>query len=425
MHPPNETAAPPPGSHSRDLHWMERALELARMGTALASPNPRVGCVLVSPDGRCVGEGWHSYDQRDHAEIVALRAAGEQARGATAYVTLEPCSHTGRTGPCALALQHAGVARVVVATEDPNPRVAGNGLRMLREAGIAVDCGTGLHAARRLNEGFARWIQTGMPFVTQKVALSLDGRIAPQPGLLGQGPFWITSEESRFTVQQMRHAADAVLTGIGTILADDPLLTDRSGAPRRRNLLRVILDSTLRLPLAAQLVQSADGDVVVCTVSQDEERVALLRGLGVEVQQFSPGVHGRLPLASVLEWLGQRQILDVMTECGSHLNGALLSEGLVDRCTCFVAPVILGAHALPAWGTRDAAGATAAGHLSGMLSPSARPDAGPNMIPEAPSNVHPNAAESIQLPQARWSASGPDACCSALLCDPWPAEPVD
>ena len=415
MHPhsPNNSA-PLSDSRSNDARWMERALELARMGTALASPNPRVGCVLVSSDGSCVGEGWHIYDQRDHAEIVALRAAGEQARGATAYVTLEPCSHTGRTGPCALALRQAGVARVVVATEDPNPRVAGSGLRMLRESGIAVECGIGLHPARRLNEAFARWIQTGMPFVTQKVALSLDGRIAPQPRPLGQGPFWITSEESRFAVQQMRHAADAVLTGIGTILADDPLLTDRSGAPRRRNLLRVILDSTLRLPLAAQVVQSAVADVLVCTVSKDEERVALLRGLGIEVQQFSPNAHGRLPLASVLEWLGQRQILDIMTECGSELNGALLAEGLVDRSTCFVAPVILGTHALPAWGTGSAA---AAGHLTGMLSPYAPA--------EASSKTRPDQAESIRLPQARWSTSGPDACCSALLRDPWPAEPVD
>ena len=382
----NRTAAEAQ-SREADLRWMSRAQELAGRGVCLASPNPAVGCVLVA-NNASVGEGWHEYDSRDHAEIVALRAAGPSARGATAYVTLEPCSHTGRTGPCALALREAGVRRVVVATVDPNPLVAGKGIAMLREAGIAVDCGVGEREARQWNESFARWIQTRLPFVTQKVAMTLDGRIAPRRSANSEQrqPFWITSENSRREVQRMRHASDALLTSIGTILADDPQLTDRSGLPRRRRLLRVVLDSQLRLPLTSRLVQSADEDLLVCTVSRDASRCTALSDRGVEVQRFEGDEAGRLPLDAVLAMLGEREILSVMAECGAELNTALLVGGHVDRCVCFVAPKILGADAVPAW-----------------------------------NGVTFQDSGALALTNAEWSACGPDIRCSALLRDPWPS----
>ena len=205
-------------------------------------------------DGVKVGEGFHIYDQRDHAEIVALRQAGEQARGATLYVNLEPCCTTGRTGPCTKAIIAAGVTRVYAAMEDPNPAVAGRGFDELRRAGIEVHAGIYEKFARETNEDFAKWIRTGLPFVTLKTALTLDGQISSRPGSTTA----ITSKASREAVQRARHAADALLTGIGTVLADDPRLTDRTGEPRRRRLLRVVLDSRLRLPLKSKLVKSAD-----------------------------------------------------------------------------------------------------------------------------------------------------------------------
>lgn len=373
----------PPGD-DKACRWIRRALELARRGVGLASPNPVVGAVLVSKDEALVGEGWHEYAQRDHAEIVALRQAGSHARGATAYVTLEPCSHTGRTGPCAKALIDAGVARVVVAAEDPNPQVAGGGIGMLRAAGIAVECGVLRTEAQRINEAFARWIQDRLPFVTLKVAMTLDGRIAPAPDpprSAPKGPHWITSEVARAEVQRMRHAADALMTGIGTILADDPLLTDRSGLPRRRRLLRVILDSALRLPLTSKVVRTTEEDVLVCTLSQDEKRLQQLRECGVRIEQFVPAPDGKLPLDAVLQRLGAETILSVMVESGTGLNTALLTGGLVDRLECFVAPQILGDDARPAW----------------------------NAI-----------AAPISLPNPNWSACGPDLRLSSLLRNPWP-----
>jgi diaminohydroxyphosphoribosylaminopyrimidine deaminase/5-amino-6-(5-phosphoribosylamino)uracil reductase len=226
-----------------DEQWMERALRQAERSVGLASPNPAVGCVLVR-DGALVGEGFHEYDRRDHAEIVALRQAGPLAQGATAYVTLEPCTHQGRTGPCADALIAAGVARVVVATADPNPVVHGKGLARLRAAGVEVTSGVLEEPARRINDGFAKIVTSFLPFVTMKVAATLDGRIAPADRSV-RGHFWISGEEARTEVHRMRHAADALMVGVGTIIADDPLLTDRSDLPRRRQLLRVVLDSTL------------------------------------------------------------------------------------------------------------------------------------------------------------------------------------
>jgi diaminohydroxyphosphoribosylaminopyrimidine deaminase/5-amino-6-(5-phosphoribosylamino)uracil reductase len=338
-----------------DLFWMQRALELARRGIGLCSPNPVVGCVILDRAGQLVGEGWHEYDLVDHAEAAALREArqhapsGDRLRGGTAYVTLEPCNHTGRTPPCAQALIAAGLARVVAATTDPNPNVAGHGMEALRAAGLQTTVGVGENQARRLNEGFAHWSRHQRPFVLMKVAMSLDGRIAPPPGMhMARQPFWITSEAARAAVQPLRWQADAAMVGVDTVVADDPLLTDRSGLRRRRPLLRIVLDSALRMPLDSKMVATAQNDVVVYTVSTDEQRAAALRQRGVRVEVL-PAEAGRVPLGKVLDQLGQLSILTLLTETGTRLNTALLSAGLVDRVHLFVSPQIMGSDAAPAF----------------------------------------------------------------------------
>jgi diaminohydroxyphosphoribosylaminopyrimidine deaminase / 5-amino-6-(5-phosphoribosylamino)uracil reductase len=321
---------------------MELACQLADKGTALAHPNPRVGAVIVK-DGRKVGEGFHVYDRRDHAEIVALRQAGEQARGATLYVSLEPCCTIGRTGPCTKAIVAAGVKRVVAAMQDPNPDVAGRGFAELKRAGIAVHVGPGESEARRLNEDFAKWIRTGLPFVTLKTALTLDGQIAVRLGRATP----ITGQAARAAAQQLRHEADAVLTGIGTALADDPLLTDRTGAPRRRRLLRVVLDSQLRLPVKSKLVKSAQDDLlVVAGQNANSRREKALRKAGAEVIR-APGGREYLDLRSVLHELGKRETLNLMLEAGAQLNGAALQAGIVDKMVLFYAPRIMGTGGVP------------------------------------------------------------------------------
>jgi diaminohydroxyphosphoribosylaminopyrimidine deaminase/5-amino-6-(5-phosphoribosylamino)uracil reductase len=335
---------------SADDVFMERALALAAHGMALASPNPMVGAILVR-EGRVVGEGFHAYDGVRHAEIVALDAAGDAARGATAYVTLEPCCHTGRTGPCTRALIQAGVKRVVAAMADPNPVVAGRGFQELRKAGITVRSGMRETEARRLNEAFARWIVSRKPLVTLKSAITLDGHLrlpSVQEGAHGSKKFrWISSSKSRAEVQRMRHASDALLTGIGTVLLDDPLLTDRTGLPRRRRLLRVILDSRLRLPPQSRLVRSADGDVLVLTRAKpDSPKARALRRAGVEVVRV-PG-HGTRPdLGAVIAELGRREILSVLLEAGGTLNSAALDAGIVDKMRLFFAPVVAGSASTP------------------------------------------------------------------------------
>jgi diaminohydroxyphosphoribosylaminopyrimidine deaminase/5-amino-6-(5-phosphoribosylamino)uracil reductase len=326
---------------------MRQALELARATVGLASPNPQVGCVVVR-DGEIVGEGAHFYDEFDHAEVVALRQAGERVRGATAYVTLEPCSHHGRTGPCADVLIAAGVQRVVAATVDPNPVVSGEGIRRLRAAGVEVTVGVLEREAREVNDAFARFIRTGRPLVTLKAAVSADGMLAPALSLRAERQIhWVTGVEARAEVQEMRHAADAVLTGIGTVLADDPKLTDRSGLLRRRKLLRVVLDSRLRMPLDSHLAQSVDGDVLVfCGAEVSRERAAALEAAGVEFAHVAEQ-DGRLDLGAVLDVLGERKILSVLLECGSALNGAFLTEGLVDKVVLFRAETVLGEGSVP------------------------------------------------------------------------------
>jgi diaminohydroxyphosphoribosylaminopyrimidine deaminase/5-amino-6-(5-phosphoribosylamino)uracil reductase len=332
---------------------MQRALELARRGIGVSSPNPAVGCVILDCAGQVAGEGWHEYDLLDHAEIVALKVArqhaGERLRGGTAYVTLEPCNHTGRTGPCTEALIAAGVSRVVAATIDPNPAVAGHGIEALRAAGIEVALGVCQPEARRLNEGFAHWIQNRRPLVLMKVAMTLDGRIAPPPGQQApRQPYWITSEAARAAVQPLRWQADAAMTGVDTVLADDPMLTDRSGLRRRRPLLRVVLDSALRMPLDSKMVATAHDDLAIFTVSANEARVNELRQRGVRVEVL-PAEAGRVPLGKVLDKLGEEGILTLLTETGTRLNTALLAGGLVDRIHLFVSPQIMGSDAVPAF----------------------------------------------------------------------------
>ena len=319
---------------------MRRALELAEASVGLASPNPQVGCVLVH-DGQIMGEGAHHYDARDHAEIVALKQAGASSRGATAYVTLEPCSHHGRTGPCADALIAAGIARCFVATVDPNPAVAGRGIEKLRAAGVEVIVGLEQARARRLNEAFALSIVQHRPFVHLKSGLSVDGRLAPLDRVPG-APHWLTGSESRAEVQRLRHGVDAIVTGIGTVLADDPLLTDRSGLPRRRPLLRVVMDRRLRIPAASKLVKSAADDLLIVTSSHAQR--SELEGRGVEILRLPSGADA---LTLLLDNLHRQQILGLLLEAGPTLNAAFLHADLVDRATLFYAPTELGPASLP------------------------------------------------------------------------------
>lgn len=369
---------------------MQHALELASATTALVSPNPQVGCVLVKDD-KVIGEGAHLYDNRDHAEIIALKDAarnGFDTAGATAYVTLEPCSHHGRTGPCADALIAARVARVVVATVDPNPQVSGQGIARLRNAGIDVTVGVLEQQARDLNDAFCSFIVRGTPLVTLKAALSADGCLAPPTSSRAASqpqPYWITGREARTEVQRLRHASDAVLTGIDTVLADDPLLTDRSGLPRRQPLMRVILDTHLRIPAGSQLVRTANRDLLVlCGPTADTSIREALRAKGAEVRNI-PERDGRLNLSAVLEALAERKILSVLLECGSKLNGAFLRENLVDKVILFYAKTALGAHALP--------------FAEGIASP------------------HDLEQKLRRMTQREF---GPDICISGMLRDPWP-----
>jgi diaminohydroxyphosphoribosylaminopyrimidine deaminase/5-amino-6-(5-phosphoribosylamino)uracil reductase len=320
---------------------MARALELARRGIALSHPNPTVGAVLVKGQ-RIIGEGFHVYDNRDHAEILALKQAGKKARGATLYVTLEPCCITGRTGPCTKAIIAAEVKRVVAAMKDPNPAVAGRGFAELKRARISAHAGAD-EAALAMNEDFAKWIRTGQPFVILKTALTLDGKIAAREG----STTWITSEASREEVQRIRHTADGLLTGIGTVLADDPRMSDRTGKPRRRRLMRAVVDSRLRLPLKSTLVKSAENDVMVFTLQPgDSPRARALERAGVQVVRVGAR-RGRVDLRAVIRELGKREILNLVIEAGAELNGAALEAGIVDKMILFYAPKIMGSGGVP------------------------------------------------------------------------------
>lgn len=317
---------------------MEHALELARGGVGRTSPNPAVGAVIVK-DGEMVGRGFHTWAGVRHAEALALAEAGERARGATLYITLEPCSHAGRTPPCADAVIEAGIARVVAAMEDPNPRVRGEGFAKLRAAGIQVDLAFEYEPrARKLNEAFVHFMTTGRPLVMLKAAVTLDGKIAAPEDNQG----WITSETARAHVQTLRHASDAILTGIGTVAADDCLLNDRTGLERSRPLLRIVLDSQLRLPLGSRMVTSCREDVLVVTTSaaQDSRRRALEdRGVKVIVRD---GKDGRTDPAGIVSYLAQQSYLSLMIEAGSKVNWGVLEAGIVDKIFFYYAPKILG-----------------------------------------------------------------------------------
>jgi diaminohydroxyphosphoribosylaminopyrimidine deaminase/5-amino-6-(5-phosphoribosylamino)uracil reductase len=342
MPKPTSTRSSIDAVHKTDDAWMLRALTLATHGAALAHPNPIVGALLIK-NGKVIAEGFHDYDRRDHAEIVALKQSGKNARGATLYVTLEPCCTTGRTGPCTKAIIAAGIKKVVAAMRDPNPAVSGKGLAELRRAGVRVISGVLERQAQHLNEDFARWIKTKLPLVTLKTALTLDGQIAQRAGSVT----WITSQQSRDAVQRLRHEADALLTGIGTVLADNPRMSDRTGEPRRRPLLRAIVDSRLRTPLRSNLVQSAQHDVVIFTTqSPDSPKARALTRAGVEVVRV-PARQGHADLRTVVRELGRRQIVSVLLEAGAALNGAALQSGIVDKMSLFYAPTIMGTGGVP------------------------------------------------------------------------------
>lgn len=334
-----------------DHEYMAQALRLAAHGLYTTDPNPRVGCVVVSGND-IIGEGWHMRAGEAHAEVAALARAGTGARGATVYVTLEPCCHHGRTPPCTDALISAGVARVVVGMEDPNPQVAGNGIKALEAAGISVTCGVLAAQAAEFNPGFVRRMQTGRPYVRSKLAMSLDGRTAMASG----ESQWITGTHARDDVQHLRARASAVLSGIGTVLADDPSLTARLVDVEVQQPLRVILDSRLQLPPTAKLL-TLPGNTLVLTGSEDAGKRAALVNTGAEVATV-PLDGDRLDLNKVMQFLGEREINEVHVEAGPVLNGALLQAGLVDELVIYVAPHLMGDAArglfsLPGLATMD------------------------------------------------------------------------
>jgi diaminohydroxyphosphoribosylaminopyrimidine deaminase/5-amino-6-(5-phosphoribosylamino)uracil reductase len=333
-----------------DHQYMGRALVLARRGLYTTDPNPRVGCVLVR-DGVVVGEGWHVRAGEGHAEVNALRQAGERALGATAYVTLEPCSHHGRTPPCADTLVNAGIARMVCAMVDPNPAVAGRGLERLRSAGVEVHSGLLEAQARALNPGFIKRMEQGRPWVRLKLAMSLDGRTAMATG----ESQWITGPAARADVQRLRARSSAILTGIDSVLHDDSSLTVRADELGldpvqaeqivQRQPLRVVLDSQLRLPPTAKLL-SQPGRTLVVTLAQDETRAAALRAAGAEVVRRDD--RERIDLAGVIEYLAQaEQCNELLVECGARLAGAFVAAGLVDELVVYMAPKLLGSAARP------------------------------------------------------------------------------
>jgi diaminohydroxyphosphoribosylaminopyrimidine deaminase/5-amino-6-(5-phosphoribosylamino)uracil reductase len=318
--------------------YLEEALDLAARGLGRVSPNPAVGAVIVRDDV-VVGRGFHTWTGVKHAEVLALEEAGERARGATLYVTLEPCSHQGRTPPCADAIVAAGIKKIVAAMQDPNPRVQGSGFRLLKNAGIGVEIDSQYTArATQINEAFTHFMRTGRPLVVLKAAVTLDGRI----GAPDDNEGWITSETARAHVQTLRHISDAILTGIGTVLADDCLLTDRTSGERSRPLLRIVLDSLLRLPAESKMVTSCRDDVLVATTSAaSPERRKRLESKGVRVEVLERA-DGRVDLDAVASLLAREKYLSLMIEAGSRINWTALESGVTDKIFFYYAPKILG-----------------------------------------------------------------------------------
>lgn len=316
-----------------DYRWMSRAIELAERGLFTTTPNPRVGCVIVR-DGCVVGEGWHARAGEPHAEVHALAMASDAARGATAYVTLEPCAHHGRTPPCAEALVKAGVARVVTAMEDPNPLVAGRGLDILRAAGIEVTAGVQETLARELNIGFISRMSRGRPWLRLKAAATLDGKTALDNGLSQ----WITGDDARRDAHRWRARSCAVLTGIGTVRDDDPQLNVRA-IPTERQPLRIVVDARLETPLNARVLDG--GPVLIAAAVDNPERIAALQRRGADVV-ILPNAGGKVDLSALLLELGRRGINEVLAESGFKLNGSLLREGCVDELILYLAPALVG-----------------------------------------------------------------------------------
>ncbi len=319
-----------------DDDYMREALRLAANARGRTAPNPLVGAVVVK-DGRIVGAGWHRKAGTPHAEVHALAMAGGLARGATIYVTLEPCSHQGRTGPCAEALVRAGVSRVVLAMQDPNPLVAGRGIKILQKAGIQVECGVLEAEARALNEVFLKWIVHHEPFIVLKTAMTLDGKIATSTG----ESQWITNEASRQRCHELRDMYDAILVGIGTVLADDPSLTARLPGGIGKNPVRVILDSQARTPLQARVITDGQAATIIAVTDRaPAERVQALAAAGAEVLRVNAGPE--VDLAGLLTILGNREISSIFVEGGAGVNGSFLQAGLVDRVYAFIAPRLVG-----------------------------------------------------------------------------------
>ncbi len=327
-----------------DHQYMREALTLAHSGVGLVSPNPVVGAVLVK-DGKVIGRGTHTYEGRTHAEVLALEDAGPgAARGSTLYLNLEPCSHFGRTGPCADAVIAAGISRVICAMQDPNPVVAGKGFARLRAAGIQVEVGLLEEEAKRLNESFAKWIRTGIPFVTLKAGMSLDGKIAPPTHAAHSR--WITSEVARTHAQGLRHQADAILVGVGTVLVDDPALTDRTGLPRRRSLLRIVLDRHLRTPTGAQLLKEVRHDVLIATGEQmDIAKAAELSSRGAELTAHATEHFWH----AILDALADRNITSLLIEGGAKVYASSLQAGIVDKLALYISPTLVGGEGLSAF----------------------------------------------------------------------------
>jgi diaminohydroxyphosphoribosylaminopyrimidine deaminase/5-amino-6-(5-phosphoribosylamino)uracil reductase len=331
------------GGGDRRARFMRRALDLALAGLGLAPPNPMVGAVVVA-GGEVVGEGWHEGPGTAHGEINALRMAGERARGGTLYVTLEPCSHQGRTPPCAIAVRDAGIAEVVAAVRDPNPAVDGRGLSFLRDAGIRVTEGILSRDAKQLIQGFARHVRTGLPFVTLKMAASLDGRVAARDG----SSRWITGEAARMDAHRLRAAAGAIVIGVGTVLADDPSLTVRLDGYRGRPPLRVVVDTAGRTPPTAAILEGPAPTLIAMSPTGSAPRRVSLEDAGGEVlviDELSPD--GRVSLRALMAILGKREVQDVLVEGGPTLAWAAVEEGVVDRLVLYLAPRLIGGTSAP------------------------------------------------------------------------------
>ncbi|HEV2990970.1 MAG TPA: bifunctional diaminohydroxyphosphoribosylaminopyrimidine deaminase/5-amino-6-(5-phosphoribosylamino)uracil reductase RibD [Candidatus Angelobacter sp.] len=342
----------------QDEQFMRRALELAGRGTGLTSPGARVGAVVVDAHGKIAGEGYYTFDGVKHAEVLALAQAGPRAQGGAMFLNLEPHCHLSRTPPCTDAVIAAGIKRLVASMPDPNPQVSGKGFEKLRAAGVTVETGLLESEARRLNEAFAKYILQRRPLVTVKSGMTLDGKIAPPPeeslsssALAAIGPTggWITSAEARTHVQELRHESDAIMVGVGTVIVDDPLLTDRTGKPRRRPLLRAVLDSRLRMPLESRLAKTVSGDLVVfCSFAEEKKRRAL-EDRGIRVEQMPLGASdGRPDLVRIAERLGAMEITSLLIEGGALVNWTVLAAGIVDKVFLYYAPKILaGSGSVP------------------------------------------------------------------------------